>query len=279
MTSGAQLLDKLHLELAQKNFSVPSLPEITDKIRRAIEKPNCDIIAISKMIAGDPPLSGRLIQAANSSLFKGLHHIDDIPSAISRLGLTCIKNLVLSLSVNSLFKSVQHGWAKKKLADISNSSIEIAAMSQVFAAQFKLDTAEALLAGLIHDIGAIPIITWCAENLGEPKDLSVIDEAIFKLSPHLSEWILQNWNLSNEIATVPMAISQLKREHEGRIDYADVVQVAKLHFYRGKKHPLGQTSWVDIPVFKRMNLSPEESIAALRNAHKEVNATMKLLKS
>ncbi len=279
MTSSALLLEKLHQELAQKNFSVPSLPEITEQVRKAIDNPRCDISAVSKMISSDPALSGKLIQASNSALFKGLQRIDDVPSAISRLGITCVKNLVLSLSVNTLFKSAKHSWAKKKLLEISNSCIEIAAISQVFSAKFKLDPAEALLAGLLHDIGAIPIIAWCAENLGEPKDISVIDDAIFKLSPHLSEWILKNWNLSEDLTVIPQAVSNLAREHDKKVDYADIVQVARIHYYRGKKHPLGQVSWANIPVFARMKLSPEESILAIRSAHKEVSAIMSLLRS
>ena len=274
------ILAELQSDLRSKNFTLPPLPDSAIRVRKAIDDPNADCNKITKVIGIDPVLSGRIIQAANSPLFRGLTKIEDLNTAISRLGLTCVQNLVISLTVGKMFKSDNKIWIRRKLTDIWRHTIKIAALAEVLARGKKgLDPAEAMLAGLLHDIGVIPIIILCDEKYGEPKYHTKLDEAIAKISPHLSTWILKHWSLSSNIAQVPGLIQDINRDHEGNPDYADIIQVARLHSCLGKpNHPLGDLTWSDIPSFKKLGLTPEESINAIKESQNDIKEVMALLK-
>lgn len=277
--SNNSIIEELQRDLESKNFTLPPLPDSAIRVRRAIDDPNADCSKVSKVIGIDPVLTGRIIQAANSPLFKGLHKIEDLNTAISRLGLTCVQNLVVSLTVGALFKSANKPWIRRKLLDIWRSSIKIAALSEVLSRGRKgLDPAEAMLAGLLHDVGVIPMIILCDKKYGEPTDSTMLDEAAFLISPNLTSWILKQWNLSSSITEVPNLIQDLHREHENSADYSDIIQVARLHTWRGKSHPLGNIPWHTIPAFEKLDLTPEESIAAIKESHNDIKEVMAILK-
>ena len=134
------------------------------------------------------------------------------------------------------------------------------------------------MVGLVQDIGAIPIIQLCAKKFGKPKNPEVLDDAIRQLSPQLSQWILQNWNLNPGVSAVPLQIQKTEREHEGLIDYADIVLVAKLHVVRNTDHPLASLAWHQVPAFKKLKLTPETSLEVIKEAKNEISEVIQLLK-
>jgi hypothetical protein len=276
--SSNPLLKQLRKDIAANNYTLPPLPENAHRIRRLINDPKSDLQKISKLISSDPVLTGRLIQAANSPLFRGLNKIQDIQSAVSRLGMTCIQNMVISLSVAGLYGGSKD-WIRTRMRDIWNMSIKVAAVTEVLSRRYQhLEGSEALLAGLLHDIGSVPLLQMCAKRFGQPEDPKMLDHAIGMLSPQLSEWILKNWHLPDMIYSVPMATVDIHQDRPGEIDYSDLVLVAKLHALRGSNHPLAQIKWQNIPVFTKLGLTPEESVAVIKEARQEIQEVMSVLK-
>lgn len=274
---GNTLLLQLRKDIASNNYSLPPLPENAHRIRRLINDPNASLNKISKLISSDPVLTGRLIQAANSPLFRGLTKIQDIQSAVNRLGMTCIQNMVISLSVANLYGG-NKPWIRTRMREIWNISIKVAAVSEVLSRRYKhLDNSEALLAGLLHDIGSVPLLQMCAKRFGKPEHPHQLDHAIRLLSPQLSEWILKNWHLSDFIYNVPMAIQAPQQASAGEVNYSDIILVAKLHALRGTDHPWAELKWQQLPVFIKLGLSPEESIAVIREARQEIMEVMTVL--
>jgi len=273
------LLDQLRKVIAAKNFSLPTLPESALKLRKVLEDPNVNTSSITRLLGTDPVLVGRLLQTANSPMFRGLRKISDLDSAVTRLGLSCIQNMVMSLTVSALFRDSKQQWIRNKLLSIWNDGIKIAALSQVIAKREpSLDHSEALLLGLLHDIGSVPIVQICAKKIGEPDQPELLDDAILQLSPNLSNWILQNWSLEPRLYKVPLKLADLYRDFQGPADYTDVIQVARLHVYRNKAHPLGKIAWNEVPAFKRLNLTPDASMEIIKEAREEIRAVIEILK-
>lgn len=278
--SSNPLLEEIRQDITQKNFTIPSLPENTQKIKKLVSDPNTSANKIGKFLSTDPVLTGRIIQAANSPLFRGLNTIQDINQAISRLGMTCIQNLVFSLTVSSLYGATNMTWVRNRMRRVWNESIKIAAISEVLSRPHRhLDNSEALMLGLVHDVGAIPVIQLCAKRFGKPQKPAILDDAIRKISPHLSQWILQNWNLSPKFCKIPSLATDVERHHDGMIDYADIILVAKLHIARNSQHPWAELSWEDIPAFKKLKLTPENSIEVIKEAQSEITEIIQLLKN
>ncbi|MBV1881385.1 MAG: HDOD domain-containing protein [Pseudomonadales bacterium] len=275
-----KLLRHLEKELRGRNFVLPSLPDSAQKVRDAINNPNVDSNQIAKIIGTDPVLSGRVIQAANSPLFRGLDRIEDLSNAVSRLGLTCVRNLVISLTVTKLYKGEGKKFLKDKMIFIWGLSIKVAAVSEVLAQNCRgIDPSEAMLAGLLHNIGAVPILAKCAQTNISDTYTDALDDALLKLEPTLGQWIMEQWQLREELSSVPINIADIYRSHEGPADYSDIIQVARLHAYRGTKHPLAKLKWIGIPAFEKLNLTPEESIEAIKEADADIKEVMQMLRS
>jgi HD-like signal output (HDOD) protein len=277
---GNDLLEHLEKELESRNFVLPSLPDSAKKVSDAINDPNVDANQVAKIIGTDPVLSGRVIQAANSPLFMGLNRIEDLKNAVSRLGLICVRNLVISLTVTQLYQSEGQHFLKKKMRSLWDLSTKVAAISEVLArGRQKVDPAEAMLAGLLHNIGALPVLAKCAETNINQSHADSLDNALMKLEPELGQWIMQQWQLREELSSVPLHVANILRAHEGLADYADIVQVARLHAYRGTKHPYAKIKWVGIPAFEKLDLTPEESIDAIKKADAEIKEVMQMLRA
>ncbi len=274
----AELLQELEKQIAKKEFSLPALPDSAQRVSHAINDSNVNNDQVARIITTDPVLSGRLIQVANSAIFQGLNRIDDVKRAISRLGLTCVRNLVVSLSVNQIFNVKGQPFVKNQLEKIWQNNMKIAAICEVLArGHWQLEPSQALIAGLLHNIGTIPILNFLAQEKYAARAEELIKVAFVKFEPELSQSILENWNIGEEISSIPITIQKLNAEVSGPVSYADLVQVARLHTFRGSSHPLAKVSWANIPAFKRMDLTPEASIEAIRLAKKEIDDTVRLL--
>jgi putative nucleotidyltransferase with HDIG domain len=160
-----------------------------------------------------------------------------------------------------------------------NHSAHVAAISSVLANHFtKLKPDEAMLAGLVHDIGKLPLILK-AEDMSElandAASMNMLDE---KLHHVLGKVIVQTWGFAPEMVTAVAEHENLQRDSE-KLDLTDIVTVANLLSYAGKQHRHTKANWAEVPAFNKLNLSPEDSIAALEEARDEIAEIVKLLTS
>lgn len=274
------LLDRVEKEIQDRQFSLPALPDTAAKVSKAISDPDVTIAQVSKIVTADPVLSGRLIQVANSPIFQGLKRIEDLKLAISRLGLVCVRNLVISLTVNKLFHIKSNTIIKKKLRECWATSVKVAAISEVIArGRWRIDPSEALLVGLLHNIGAVPLLNKLAEPKFGVTDQATVNQVLANLEPQLSKWIMEHWHLRPDLACVPVLLSDVYKEHAGPANYADIIQIARLHAIRNSSHPLANIKWTNVPAFQKLEMTPEESLEAIRQAQGEIRTVMSLLDS
>lgn len=275
----AAIIAQLNQQLRLRQFELPTLPEMPLKVRRLVEDPNASLNQLVRLMSADPVLTARLILRANSALYGNLPPVRTLQGAVERLGFIPTRNLVISLTMSRIYQIRGSELVRQKLAQLWRVSTQVAALCQVFAKHTPhLDHSEALLTGLLHNIGALPIVMTYAR---QDEELSArdLDRLIEPLYPELGGFILREWNMPEVIADAAERHCLYMRTHDGPADYLDVVIIAGLHTYRGTNHPLGRlTSWVDVPAFNKLNLSPDDSIEATRLAYKEISAIQQMLR-
>jgi len=274
------LLDRVEKEIQDRQFSLPALPDTAAKVSKAISNPEVTIAQVAKIVTADPVLSGRLIQVANSPIFQGLKRIEDLKLAISRLGLVCVRNLVISLTVNKLFHIKSNTLIKKKLKECWANSVKVAAIAEVIArGRWRIEPSEALLVGLLHNIGSVPLLNKLAEpKFGEVTE-NTINQVLINLEPQLSKWIMEHWHLRPDLACVPVLLQDIYKPHAGPANYTDIIQIARLHAIRNTNHPYAKIKWASVPSFQKLEMTPEESMEAIRQAQGEIRSVMALLDS
>ncbi|HRE31469.1 MAG TPA: HDOD domain-containing protein [Candidatus Berkiella sp.] len=223
------------------------------------QNPYVTIEELEGIIGKDPALTARIIRLANSPLVRGRVAINSLENAISRLGVRFVSNMAIGLAMEQLFLA-KHKVIEQKLNDAWKHSGQIAATSYVIANYTKkFAPDEAMLAGLLHEIGILPILTYAEAQPELLKNLNVLDELIQNHYAKLGEAILNSWQFPPNIAIVPQNMTQYYRKIP-KADLADVILVAKIFVLEGTTHPLAQIDRSEIPAFNRLSLDPKENL-------------------
>lgn len=218
-------------DIKNNKLALPSPPDIMLNIRTLIADQNTTTDDIAALITQDPHIAGRLIKVANCALFGTRQHVTSVKSAVTRLGLSRVQNLIIGLSI-------AQSMMKTKTQDLDNyfkqcwqQSNHVAAISYVLAQQKStIDPEQALLAGMIHNIGALPLIL----RLNLIPDLKnnahilkmVADVVIPKLYASAGSLVMKSWNFSPDIIGIALSHSDLNRNIHGPIDIDDIVLMA-----------------------------------------------------
>lgn len=236
---------------------LPTLPEVALRIREAVEDVEVSAQKLAEVIASDAALSARLIKVANSPLLRGRIAVDNLQMGITRLGLTFVRNLATGLAMEQMFQATTE-FVDTRMRASWEHSIEVASISHVLAKQYAgLKPDQATLAGLTHEIGILPILTFAEENPSLLEDEDALDRIITQLHPTIGQAILTAWEFPPSLANVPKDYLNFGREHDGPADYADVVCVANLQSYAGTDHSLASINWADVPAFAKLGLATD----------------------
>ena len=258
----AQVVAQLMHELESDKLVLPSLPEVALKIRDAIEDPEVDSGKIAKVISTDAALTARLIQVANSPLVRGNRSVEGLEMAVTRMGNNMVRNVANSLIVQQMFQPTTE-LSDKKFRAFWEHSTQVAAISHALAGFARLKPDVALLAGLIHDIGALPVIKHAEDNEALLNNEDVLDEVIRKVHCIIGKEMLQRWDFPAEIVQVAELHEDIHRSGEAKADYVDIVIAANLQSYMGSEHRLGQVDFASVPAFAKLGLNTEVSIVDL----------------
>ncbi|MFT4917714.1 MAG: HD-like signal output (HDOD) protein [Zhongshania aliphaticivorans] len=264
MNSSTPLIEQIRADLLQaiENDAVvlPTLPEVALEIREAASDPDVNIAMLATIIENDSSIAARILRVANSSLLRGLQPINDVKGAIGRIGLGYTSTLVTTLAMQQIFLSTKES-LNQRMRSIWVQSTDVAAISYTLAkSQLHLKPELATLAGIIHQIGALPILSY-AVGRGFLRDHpELLDQALLELSPEVGRRILEVWGFAQELIVVPEGCADFSRDIE-KADYADIVTVARLQTYVGTQHPLAEVDWAEVTAFARLGLpvTPGES--------------------
>ena len=261
----AELLD----DLEHNRLVLPTLPEVALRVRDVADDENSSISDLVKIIVSDPALSARIIQVANSPLLRGSTQIDSVEMAVARMGNTTVRNCVNSLIVQQIFQPTTEV-TDRLFRKFWEHSTEVAAISHALASFARLKPDQAMLAGLVHDIGALPIIKY-AEDLPELLEQEqVLADIISELHTTIGTALLSKWEFPQEIINVAAKHEELTRDPGGKPDLVDVVIAANLQSYFGKDHRLATVPWNTVPAFARLGLDTEVSVIDMEDTGESI---------
>ncbi|MEQ8483369.1 MAG: HDOD domain-containing protein [Pseudomonadales bacterium] len=263
MTDLAESIEtELNQALADDTLELPSLPEVALRIRDTAQHPDVTAQALANVVAQDPGLAARMIQVANSPLYRASRPIDALPLAISRMGVEFAANLATGIAMQQMFQATTDV-VDKTLRRYWQQATEVAAISAVLARHFtRLRPDIASLAGLTHVVGVLPILSWAEEHPAVLGDSLTLNRVIDRCQGPLGSAILTRWGFPEEVARVPNRYRDFKRRSTGA-DYVDVVTVAYLESLVGTGHPDTQLDWHAIPAFNSLGIDPDGATAAV----------------
>ncbi len=149
---------------------ISSLPEITAKIVHVVEDPKATAHEMHEIVRTDPALAAKILRVVNSAFYGLPSQVASLDRAILMLGLSAVKNIALAASLARLFRA--EGIADQTAArELWRHSVAVAVASRILAGVGNaVQTDEAFVAGLVHDVGLI-----LSHQLFGPKIRQVIE--------------------------------------------------------------------------------------------------------
>lgn len=269
MSNLALTIEKELSAAADKDeLELPTLPEVALRIRETAADRDVSVAKLAKVISADPALSAQLIRIANSPTFRAVRPIEDLPTAIGRMGVVYAANLATGLAMKHMFQATSE-LIDRKLREIWSHATDVAAVAGVLASSFTdLAPDQATLGGLTHSIGALPILSWAEEHDDLIPDEETLDRVIASAQGSIGTMILTRWNFPPELACIPSLFRTWDREIPD-IDFVDVVQISELQVVVGTDHPLNELDWSQVSGFARMGFDPDsarETLDSFRDA-------------
>lgn len=259
--------------MQSETLALPTIPDVSVKIRRAINEPNANSNKIARVVQMDPSITARLIKISNSPLYRGRRKIESCPEALTRLGLKAAQDIITAFALRAVFNA-KSPVIRRKMQDLWTHSSHVAAISAVFAHKTPgFDPDRAMLAGLIHDIGIVPILAYAdrePEILGNPADLA---ETVKELRTPIGVQIIRKWDFPSDFEDVITHAENWYRDSGRQATYSDIVMISQLHSFIGKIDIKKMPKMDDLPAYKKLvsgNLDADLSINILDQVKDEI---------
>lgn len=271
MQDEKDFLARLRQAITQNRITLPTLPEVALRVRDAVERENSSAKSIAAIVSSDVALSARLLQVANSPLYRGRMLVDNLQMAVSRLGNRLVRSLVISLAMQQIFQATSDT-LDRRFRRIWENSVEVAAISRVLAQTLPhLDPEQALLAGLLHNIGALPILVMAEHEGSLARDPHRLDFLLERLGPSIGGLILDNWDFPTSLREVAENYNNFAYDGGPQADYVDLVIVARLQSLLGTDHPDAALKWADIRAFDKVGLAPDVEVVEMEGAREQID--------
>jgi len=199
-------------------------------------------------------MTAKVIRTANSALYGGLDAVDSCTKAVVRLGIRTTHRLVLSFALREVFTKGPRE-IRAALKDLWQHSTQVAALCLVLARlSGRFDPEQAMLAGLIHDVGVVAIIDFLS-TLQEPaRQPEVVVRVIGLLRAEASTEILRRWGFADSFVTAAGEAEDWLRDPGPEADICDLVVVSQLHDLSGVEVSPPLPVLEEVPAFRRLRL-------------------------
>lgn len=187
----------------EKIKNIPSLPEIITKSIEIMQDKNTSASDLSKIISNDIGLTARVLKLVNSAYYGFPKQISTIQQAITILGFTTIKGVILSASIFKMFS--QKGNQTFNYKNFWRHSLLVASGSRMISKYCaeKLED-DIFAAAFLHDIGKIIFAQYdwqnysnvCKQELSDDSAYMKAEEQYCGLNHcEIANLVAYSWNL------------------------------------------------------------------------------------
>lgn len=213
--------------------TLPSPPKVFQALSAALADPDCDIDRVVEIVRHDVGLCAKTLQIVNSSFFGLARQISDIKQAVTYLGLSTLKDVVLGAEVFRQFDGAKlppgFDMEAEQLHAIAASHLARKLIVDKQVGEF------AFTAAMLHDIGLWILAIQRPEEfqriqriIARPADAQSEAERIQALNVHarLGGYLLGIWGLPYPVVEAVAHHHQPSVVSPGSFDALGAVHVA-----------------------------------------------------
>jgi HD-like signal output (HDOD) protein len=211
--------------ITSKDARLPVFSPTAMRIQQEVAKEEPDVRFIEKLIVSDQSLTAEVLRVSNSSFFKGLVPVSTVRSAIMRLGINEISNIVMLVTHENNFRS-KDPFFHDIMRKLWRHSVGCAMAAHWLAKHcgFQAIAHESFFAGLLHDVGKLFILTVIddishAEDIDFKPSTSLVTEAMSQLHTGHGYSLMKHWNLPERYCEI------VRDHHKDDLDTNDFLNI------------------------------------------------------
>jgi len=273
-----QFVAELAAEVSRGRVELPAFPDVATRVRKALADENVSPEHITRVVGSEAGLAARVMTLANSAaLNRGGKNITELKTAINRIGQNNVRTAAVAFAIAQLRRASELKHIIKDLEKLWNQATMVSALSYTIASRTPgINADEALLAGLIYNVGKIYILARAYKHAELFADTAAMNMIMRDWHANIGRAIIENWGFAAHIAEAVGGQEELDRV-AGHADLTDILTVSVLasSFIEDPDVDL-ELNMQGVRGFMRLGLNNEkfrvimrecvEEIAALRSA-------------
>lgn len=269
----------LALEISVGKVELPGFPDIVMRVQRALADERADIERVVRVLGAEPVLASRLLQMANSAALNPTGRaVTDLRAAVTRVGLNVVRSVTVSFAVRQLARAPMLRGLEKPLQVLWQRSVLVASLCFVIARRLtRLNPDCALLAGLLHGIGRLYILTRASGHRGLFADAATYQAIERDWHLGIAVVLLENWETPEEIVQAVRDCEDYARVPRGDVCVTDVLVAATLIALHQDQPQLLEARLQGVKPVARLQLTAAACETLMKESAREIAALREAL--
>ena len=251
-------------DLVSQLGTLPSLPTMYAKLQKVLSAADVDMADVVAIIEQDIAMTAKIMQLVNSAFFGVYKKVESPGRAVALLGLETIKTLVLGVEIFSQMripKSIFH------IDLLWVHSLMVGKLAKAIASHITDDKDiinNAFLAGILHDIGKLVLVSQLPEQYRQVLELAVdqkitlpcAEQQIFGAEQSaVGAYLLGLWDFPKPIVQAIGFHHNLDKYRASTFTPAMAVHVANVLYYQNRQNEIiGCSQSLNMPVIEGLAL-------------------------
>jgi len=231
-----RMLEDIARELAGE-VVFPTCFDAAFRLRHELQNPQLPTARVASIVSVEPLVATKLMRLANSAFYlrRDSTPANDLKSAIARLGVDLVRTTALAVAMGQLLRSKELVTFSEFTRELWTHSIKSAAAARILArTQTRINPDEALLAGLVHDLGAFYMLYRAVQYPDLRARPGTLRRLILQWHESIGVTLLNALGMPDEIVQATIDHDQPRRLPTPLRTLADVVHagnvIAATHF-------------------------------------------------
>ena len=189
---------------------LPSVPAVYQELTSHIRNNDASIAQIGEIVSRDAAMTAKVLQLVNSAIYCLEHHVSDPVKAVSLLGASTLKSLVLAVGIFQEFDQLGFGRAFS-VETLMQHCLRVSRMTKSIGQSESMEDHElddAITAATLHDIGKLVLHAVDPESYDQAQQygaaeghhITVAERAIFGCDhAAVGAYLLNSWGLPQSI--------------------------------------------------------------------------------
>jgi HD-like signal output (HDOD) protein len=269
-----QFVADLATEVSAGRVELPAFPDVATRVRKALGEENLSPDQIARVVGSEAGLAARVMTLANSAaLNRSGRNITELKTAINRIGHNNVRTAAVAFAISQLRRADELKPIMRELEGLWREATMVAALSHSIASRTpEINSDEAMLAGLIHNVGKIYILARARKHedlFADPRAMSFV---MRDWQANIGKAIVENWGFAQHIADAVGEHEDVERS-AGYADLTDVLTVAVLAAsYVGEVDADLELNMQGVRAFGRLGMDNQKFTQIMRECVEEISA-------